>query len=370
MTLVIFTMAFKSGMGRFAAELAAAAAREHVESVLLAPPLDIELAHVHRVHFRRPADSGSKLGRVIGQVIFNIRAAFAVFKLLRPGDRFLMVDLYATVPLSLLPIAAAKMKGALCILNLHDFYPHAGRYPKLFQGLERYFYRFAYRRFDAMIAMRARQVERLRQEASVSTERLATIDHGPFALDGIRRPEAAQREIRLLVLGSLRANKKILETIQAVEQLRSEGTPIELRIAGAPRSEEREYWVTCKAALERTGATDVNARFIEEAEMPLVLSNVDALICPYEGFDSQSGVAIVAASNGIPLLATDAAAGDDLPVPVWKIRKPVTSASIAAAIRQFSSVPRSVRELDSQTKLAGFIASSRWEKAIDTCLTI
>jgi glycosyltransferase involved in cell wall biosynthesis len=278
-----------------------------------------------------------------------------------------MVDLHVTVPISTLPALAARSRGAVTILNLHDFYPHASRYKSRLVWIERTFFRWSYRRFDLIAAMTRQQLQRLVADAGVHPRKLMAINHGLFSIAGIRPP--TKEPTRILLFGSLRSNKRVFESIRAVRLLGFEGHNIRLRIAGAPRPEEANYWGLCQSELVDIQGVEVLDRFIEENELPDVLSGVDAILCPYENFDSASGVGILAVSNGIPLIATQAAVPAQLEKECSdyiKVEQPVTPISIAEAIRRFLNSSRDTRLQRAALLAERMRSESEWRDSIRT----
>lgn len=368
--MLLFTLAVRSGMGRFASEMARTAARVWPgEVILAAPAMENEPGLPRRVVFDGPLLQGSRMKRLWRLFTMNLIGAAKVWCHAKRGQVFLMIDLFPTVPFSILPVLAARARGAICVLNMHDFYPHARRYPRWMKSFELACYRFAYRRFDLIAAMKPAQVPRLSYEAGVSADRVVVIEHGAFPVEGIVPPQSDD-PIRVLILGSLRENKRVLDSVEAVRLLRAEGRDIRLRIAGAPRREEPAYWAKCKSALtafQRTEpeALELTARYISDDEMPRILSGVDAMLCPYEGFDSQSGISITAVSNGIPLIASAAARVEGCD-PFVEVARPVTPTTIAAAIAELSDRPRPEQQAQARIMQARFEARSLWSAAIHT----
>lgn len=208
-------------------------------------------------------------------------------------------------PFSMLGMIGAKLSGATCALLLHDFYPHQLRFPGPLQPLERFLYRWSYRSFDLVVALTPAQVPRLRS-IGIQPDAISFLPMGVFTLRDVRTPSATL-PLTLLVFGSLRRNKRIKETIRAVQNLRSQDIDVRLLIAGSPSREEAAYWAGCLEDIEADKqGIEVLARFIEEDELPELLSRAHAFICPYRNFDSQSAVALLALSNGVPLIATAA----------------------------------------------------------------
>lgn len=371
--LIIFTMAGHSGMGRFASEMARAANTHwNGDVVLIAPEMEHEPTVSKRVPFSVPKSKGMRIGKIIFLLISNISGALKVLMHARRGHVMLMIDVFPTVPLSILPVFFARMMGATCVLNMHDFYPHSLRFPRWLRRFELGCYRFVYRRFDLIAVMKPDQVGRLVEEAGVETDRVFVIEHGAFPVLGIV-PPLGNDPVCVLVFGSLRENKRVLESIEAVHLLRDRGLDVKLRIAGMPRRGDAEYWARCADAIASLmrcypGSVELAVDYIPDEELPLVMSGIDAFLCPYEGFDSQSGVSISAVSNGIPLIASAAARVEGF-APIAEVQTPVTSSSIAAAITKFVTVPRTDRRAHARIMRDQFELRDHWGVAIERLVT-
>lgn len=361
--LMLVTESSGSGMGRFTVELANAIQRAGVAVQVVAPPQQhgFQVA-AHEV--LAPPTSRHRIAKLANLARLSAQLAGAI---MRRGGRsrpVLMVHLAPSLPASLLPIAAARLRGARIALNLHDFYPHTLRFPVRLRGLERALYRWAYRRFDLVLTTTDEQARRLVVNG-VPADRIAALYHGVFTVPGIAPPDAAS-PTRLLVFGSLRPNKRVLESIRAVRQLRESGFDVELRIAGAPRREDADYWRDCLAALPGDGVGfDVQARFIDEAELPKIYSGIDAFLCPYADFDSQSGVSMTAVSNGIPVIGTAAARAANLPAggEGWTtVADGAEISAIADAITAFLQLPRDRRRADAAVSRARIEEVAGWPR--------
>jgi glycosyltransferase involved in cell wall biosynthesis len=343
--LVFFTLASQSGMGRFATELAEAAARiENTTVLFIAPPMEHEPIGCQRVILPLPTQNFGRVIKLLSMLWMSIAGCYAVMRHAQSGTPFVMIELGSTAPISVLPAVVARLRGMVSVLNLHDFYPHSFRFGLRLRKLEKAAYRWCYRRFDLIAAMKPPQRDRLQAEAKVDPNRVFTIEHGPFLIQGVRPPNVGAGVVRVLVLGTLRKNKMILETIRAVSNLQSAGVNITLRIAGKSSLQDCSYWAQCQQELGGIAGAEVMDRYIADSEMPLVLSDVDAIVCPYEGFDSQSGVSIVAVSNGIGLIATASATVSNASANDISISTPVTAANIAQALTAFAALPMADRQ--------------------------
>lgn len=360
--LVFFTLASQSGMGRFATELAEAAARiENTTVLFIAPPMEHEPVGCQRVILPLTKQNFGRIIKLLSMLWMSIAGCYAVMRHAQSGRPFVMVELGSTVPISVLPAIVARLRGMVSVLNLHDFYPHSFRFGLRLRKLEKAAYRWCFRRFDLIAAMKSPQRDRLQSEAKIDPDRVFTIEHGPFVIQGIRAPIVGSGLVRVLVLGTLRKNKMILETIRAVANLQSAGVNITLRIAGKSSLQDRSYWAQCQQEIGGIAGVEVMDRYIADSEMPLVLSDVDAIVCPYEGFDSQSGVSIVAVSNGIGLVATPSATVANAQPSDFSIATPVSAASIAQALAAFAALPMAERQARALALKHEFEQRGIWE---------
>jgi len=361
--LLIATEAAGSGMGRFAVELANAleAAGHPVTMVARAQPC--RLGITSQVIVPPPTAPGG-WRKLLGLVRQSLSIAAQVLLRAAPDRPLLLIHIAPTVPVSLASILAARCKRARIALSLHDFYPHTPRFPRGLRGLERWFYRAAYRNCDLILTNNPAQSQRLITEAKVSPARVRTLFHGPFVLAGLERGPP-RTELRLLVFGSLRPNKRVLESICAMRELRAAGISVALRIAGAPRREDAGYWARCLAEIPAGDpGFDIQTRFIADDDLAEVLSGVDAMLCPYAGFDSQSGVAVTGVSNALPVIATAAlrVAHVELGSAPWPGVADIADApAIAEAVRGFIAVDAASRWDFAGDLQNRFIAAAGWE---------
>lgn len=367
--VVFFTLASQSGMGRFATELVSAAARiNHTSVLIIAPPLEHEPIGCQRVVLPLPTEKFGRVTKLLSMLWMSIAGCFYVMRHAQVGKPFVMIELGSTAPISVLPALVARLYGMVAMLNLHDFYPHSFRFGRRLRAFEQAAYRWSYRRFDLIAAMKPIQCDRLRTEAKIDSDRLFTIGHGPFAVQGIRPPGTGSDLVRVLILGTLRKNKMISETIRAVAHLQSIGVNITLRIAGKSSVQDRNYWDMCKQEMGCIARGEVMDRYIADSEMPTILSEVDAIVCPYDGFDSQSGVSIVAVSNGIGLIATPSATVANAGPSDVSIATPVSAVSIAQALAAFAAMPLADRQARALALKDDFEQQQIWDLGAQTIL--
>lgn len=361
-TLIVATEADGSGMGRFAVELANAleGAGHAVTVVARAQPYPL---HVARPITIAPPTAPGGWRKLLQLARLSLAIAGQVYREAGPGAPLLLIHLAPTVPASLAPIVAARLQRARIVLSLHDFYPHTPRFPAVLRWLERWLYRAAYRACHLVITNNAAQSQRLIAEARLPASRVVTLFHGPFVLPPLGQGDS-RAGLRLLIFGSLRPNKRVLESICALRQLRAAGVPVSLRIAGAPRREDAGYWARCLGEIPAGDpGFDIQPRFIADDDLAIVLCGVDALLCPYADFDSQSGVAVMGVSNGLPLIATAAAqvAHVDLGAAPWpQVAACADAAAIAAAVRGFMAIPAPARRTFAAGLQRQFLAVAGW----------
>ncbi|TWJ08626.1 glycosyltransferase [Altererythrobacter ishigakiensis] len=344
MPILVATMAWEGGMGRFASELTQVLA-EGESVTLVAPKMDLEPQVSERIVISQPKREQFFLIRIAVMIKMNFQISFNVWKKLHAHSTFLLIDLHPFIPFSFLPALIASFKGAKVSLNLHDFYAHRMRYPYGFHWLEKSLRRWIYRRFDQIFAMTDVQVSRLSSEAKVAPSRITRIDHGPFVVEGIL-PPSANENATIMLFGAVRANKRIKESLLAYKELKAERVKLNLRVCVTPHREEGSYWHKCAEILDGLPDVEVRVGFVPEEELPIILSGVDGMLCPYHGFDSQSGVAALAMSNGIPVIGTPSSyAGNTGGVSAaWPmINAEARTKDIVEAVRGFLKVPREQR---------------------------
>jgi len=110
-------------------------------------------------------------------------------------------------------------------------------------------------------------------------------------------------------------------------------------IAGDTHREDPLYARECTdLANAAPGVIDLKLGYVSNEELPPLFAASDALLLPYTSFFSQSGVAILAASNGRPVIASPAGGIAELigeGMPCVEIAEPVSTDSVAAAIKTF-----------------------------------
>lgn len=104
--------------------------------------------------------------------------------------------------------------------------------------------------------------------------------------------------VKILFFGSINLYKGLDLLIKAMEKLRSEGiTNLSLTIAG-----KGDYWKECEKMIVTKEMYNLNVRFIENCEIPDLMSSHHFLALPYRDA-TQSGPLAIAIAYELPIIA-------------------------------------------------------------------
>lgn len=236
-----------------------------------------------------------------------------------------------------------RATGARIVYVVHDPLPHAWRLPRRLRWFENLGYVITYRMAAALVVLSTAGAVTLRQHYAVGHKPIAVIAHGIFVL---LDPGPVPGNRRLLVFGTLRRNKGVLEAIAGAIAAADAGVQCVLHIAGAPDPVEPDYWARCEPlARSRPDVIDLEVGFVDSQRLDTIIAESDALVLPYRDFNSQSGVALLAASNARPLITTASGGIAELledGIAAVTIAHPAGTEEIAAAIRHFLDVPAEI----------------------------
>lgn len=187
------------------------------------------------------------------------------------------------------------------VLTSHDILPREPRRGQLAAQ------RRLYERFDAIVTHSNAGRRRLVRELGVEGERVHVIAHGAFAhlaerAPGQPVPPPPHRTDKAVVLmfGLLRPYKGIDVLLRAWRGVEDQA-PIEeaeLWIAGLPKMD------LAGLRAELPPGVRLDARYIDEQELPAYFERADLIVLPYLQAD-QSGVLFAALAFGKPLLLSD-----------------------------------------------------------------
>lgn len=185
-----------------------------------------------------------------------------------------------------------RLSGARVLLVVHDPFPHGLTITERSSWLLRLKLKILYLTKSALIILTEGGKKVVNQQFGVNLSKIFPIPHPGFG-SIVEKP--IEGTGRLLVFGSIRPDKNILEVILAVKQARLRWPTLRLHIAGNPGGGNEAYWATCLAAIQDDPAGFViDARFIQESEIPGIIADSDAFVLAYQNFESQSGVAVLA----------------------------------------------------------------------------
>jgi len=252
--------------------------------------------------------------------------------------------LFVTIPdpliFALPMLALLRLSGARIIYVVHDPLPHAWKMPAQLRWLENGSFAVAYRLSSALVVLSQSARKTLVETYRLGKRPVVVIEHGVFVLG---MPSPAPGDGRLLLFGTIRRNKGVREAIEGVLAARACGASVRLVIAGMPDPVEPDYWADCEElARSHPEAFDLEIGYVTDERLKELVSECDAFLMPYRDFHSQSGVAMVAASNARAVIASRAGGLGDLiadGLPAVVIADPVVGATVSAAILAFAATP-------------------------------
>jgi len=314
MRICFQTKAWGEGAGWFAQELAAGMAKAGAEIIYVAPyavPAEREPRnpHITRSVSHRERQSGSKIARVFSSLKRVLDGYTGCLKA-RARTRNYLFSIPDPLPFFIpLQLALASLE-ARQFLIVHDAVPHTWVGREKLPRWQRLGLWISYRLATHLIATTSDCRDVLHARFDVPLQRISVLPHGAFDLG---TPSDLPGTGNLLIFGSLRRNKRVLESIQAVQLSRQRGARVTLTIAGVPDRADPAYWQQCQAQIAAApdGIT-TEIGFIPDERIPELIAQCDAVLLPYRDFSSASGVAILMASSQRPLIATSTGGIRDL----------------------------------------------------------
>ena len=344
MKLCLFSKSWREGAGWYAQGLAQGLAEAGADLVFIAPPAspdDREPSAPSILRLRTARERVDKAGRLTRALASAKRIGLGLIALARARQqcRNYIFTTPEPLPITLLAMLALRLSGARITFVVHDPHPHSWALPRSMRFLERALHGFSYRLANQLVSLTQAGRAELIAAFAIAPRRVFVIPHGAFSLPVLPPPPTGQSV--LLAFGAIRRNKRLLEAIEAVAAF---GGDMRLIIAGAPDPREPAYWRACEAAIARNpGQFRCEIGFVSEPRLAQLTAEADAFLLPYEDFASQSGVAVLAALNGRPVLASAAAAGAlfDLGMAGVEIAGPVSAATITQALHQWQAISSS-----------------------------
>lgn len=335
------TKAWRSGAAWVAQMLAQAIAEQGATIAFVAPladPADRDPRHPSLTRITQPREligDHPKVKRIFASLARIGSSIVSILKLRFTTRNFIFTipePLIFTIPL----FAVLRMTGARVIFIVHDAQPHAWALPSFLRGVERGAHRLSYRLSTMLVTLTPATKDALVRDFDVSESKVSVIPHGPFSL-GETTPIPGSG--RLLIFGSLRRNKSVLEVIKGVILARRAGADVTLVLAGEPLKQEPGYWDECTAAIaEDPAGFDVREGFLPDEALPGLIATVDCFVLAYQNFNSQSGVGVLAALAARPVIGTRSGGLDELferGLAGQLVEDAVTPENISAAIIEF-----------------------------------
>jgi len=343
--ICLYTRAWRSsGTGLFAAELAQGLAGTGTPLTFIAPRNQEErFERVRRGLARwRPPHERPGAGRIgnIFRSLSRMLCGLAMLLAARFTHRLFIVTIPDPLLFSIPVIALLRLSGARIIWIAHDPLPHAWHLPRWLRKMERGAHEACYRLSQSIVVLSGPTRAAMEREFPGLSDRVSIIEHGVFPVEGIG---PLPGEGRLLLFGSLRRNKGIVEAMRGVIAAHMQGCPVRAVVAGSPSRDEPDYAGEIRAlAATAPDAIELRLGYVDDDSLRDLLQSCDALILAYTEFSSQSGVALLAASNARPIIATQAGGIGALiaeGMPCAIIEQPVSADAIAAAVRRFAERP-------------------------------
>lgn len=344
--ICLYTRAWRaSGTGLFAQELVDGLLASGAEVTFVSPIVD-------NAKMERPRPGLRRLRPVREMVGPAPRVTRALRSLRRIGGSFLALfraRLHArtfiiTIPdplmLFLPMLLLLRLTGARVIFIAHDPIPHGWRFSQRWRGVEKASHGACYYLSNAVVVLSEASRQKLLECFPRLRVVVDVIEHGDFAF---REATPLPGNGQLLAFGTLRRNKGVREAIEGCIAARRSGAPVHLVVAGEIYREEPDYAEECMA-IARTApdAVTIQIGYVEDAALPALIAQSDALLMPYKDFFSQSGVALLAASNARPIIASEAGGITSLireGMPSTVIERPVDSACVANAVLRHIATP-------------------------------
>jgi glycosyltransferase involved in cell wall biosynthesis len=334
-----------SGAGLFAQELVAGLVHSGAKVTFVAPEAEnqaYEAPHPRLRRLRPPRErrdnsprlvrGGYSMARVFGSTASLLRARFT--------NRVFIVSIPEPLVFGLPALALLWFTGARLIFVAHDPVPHAWKLPPRFRELELWMHKACYRLASATVVLSEPSAAKIRSTYPDFKGRVEVIEHGVFLL---KDPSELPGRHKLLLFGTLRRNKGVREAIEGTLIAASRGANVSLIVAGEPHNEDASYWHDCETLARAAPETiRLEIGYVQDDALDRLFRESDALLMPYREFFSQSGVALLAASNARPIVASMAGGIGSLieeGMPATVIQMPITAQSVASAIEAFFAVP-------------------------------
>lgn len=193
-------------------------------------------------------------------------------------------------PLSVAATVSLRAARIPTIEFVHDAMPHPGDRSPVYDLSARLSRSLSHQ----LIAQSDHVRRQLRAQLGTRTKPIATIGHGPLYA---HRERGIVTPGRVLFAGRIRAYKGIELLLAAWPKVLQSCPDAQLVIAGEGDLTRQ------RAQIEECAATVIN-RWLSDEELPTLVGSAQVLVLPYQEA-SQSGIATIARSMGVAVVATD-----------------------------------------------------------------
>lgn len=346
MNVCYYTAAWRGGEAWYAYALAQSMANAGVKFSFLAARAELAEREVSHPNVRRKYIMSGTGGRrsAAFRAVVNLYRLLQITALLLI-ERFRTRVFLVTHPphwllATYLQFLILRLTGARIIYIVHDARPHAWAFSQKLRGFEEWMLTQTYVLSAHIIVLTKAAKADLIQYFGIDTTEVDVVPHGAFA---VGETSSLPNDGKLLLFGMLRRNKRVKDSIEAMLLLGDELPQVKLLIAGAPYAGEKDYWDECAALIATNpGRFITEIGFVSEERVPDLFRMSDAVLLPYEAFNSQSGVAVLTALSRRPILSSGAGGIGELVehgLACEPVEVPVTASTIAASIRRFYARP-------------------------------
>jgi glycogen(starch) synthase len=346
MNACYYTAAWRGGEAWYAYALAQSMAEAGLKFSFVAARVEPVEREVNHPNVRRRyilSGTGGRRSAGLRAVVNLYRLLQITLRLL--GERFQTRTFLVTHPphwllATYLQFLLLRITGARIIYIVHDARPHAWAFPQNLRGLEEWMLAQTYVLSAHIIVLTKAAKKDLVDCFKIDADKIDVVPHGAFSTG---EPSPLPGDGKVLLFGMLRRNKRVRDSIEAMLLLGDELPQVKLVIAGAPYAGERDYWDECASLIAKKPdrfITEIG--FVEEVRVPELFDLSDAVLLPYEDFNSQSGVAVLACLARRPIMSTGVGGIGELVeegLANQVVKQPVTALSIRDALRQFYSRP-------------------------------
>lgn len=344
-SILLVSTCWKGGAGYFVNCLAGAIQEVASETALLAPLSDIPDRESTLTKCRRiisPRGSDGK-GWLLYRIIYSIwKSFFSIFQTQTLSKRYDIVffTMLDWVLIILLRFCLMYVSRRVFIYIIHDPWPHAFSFPQKLQQLEIFLIKLTYLLPSHLVVLTEAAKEDLIKLFQIDGHRISVVPHGAYDPQKFRQMPAKRK---FLVFGMLRKNKSIVEVMEAFGLERLSTLGVALTVCGTAHDQDKAYLDLIRKTADRIGnGIELRVGYLEEDALHEEILSSDAIILAYDGFNSQSGAAILAAFMERSIIATEFNGILQLKeygLNFQKIVTPVTSSTIADAIQAFLQTP-------------------------------